>query len=210
MESVAKKCFRNPIPEAYDAAKYLDAAVSAHQSGKKKIAEGLIELADMPAIREWVESIWGKKSLYITIKKLVNTQPRLAKELRVKTRMPSSLEKKLLHQRDGFHCRFCGIPLIRKEIRNELRKHYPIALKWGAKNIDQHPAFQAMWLQYDHIIPHARGGNNDLENIIITCGPCNFGRVDSLIEEVGLLDPRLRSPIQSNWDGLERLLIKKD
>jgi hypothetical protein len=209
MDKQLKKCFRETIPEIYDAKKYLDAAVSAHLSGKSIIAKNLIELADMPIIREWVESIWGKNSPYITVKKIANSSPKLPKELRVKARMPNAIEKTQLHRRDGFHCRFCGVPVIRKEIRNELKKHYPMALKWGAKNIDQHSAFQAMWVQYDHILPHARGGDNNIENIVITCGPCNFGRMDSLIEEVGLLDPLSSPPIQSDWDGLERLFLAK-
>jgi len=208
MCDTTKICFREPIPEMFDAAKYLDAAVSAHLSGNRQIAEDLIRLADMPIIRDWVESIWGKKSPYITVKEVPNSPPKLIKEERIKSRMPNAAEKVLLHKRDGFHCRFCGTPVIRTEIRNELKKHYPNALKWGGKNIEQHPTFQAMWLQYDHILPHARGGDNNLENIVITCGPCNFGRMDSLIEEVGLADPRLRKPILSNWDGLERLLCR--
>jgi hypothetical protein len=39
---------------------------------------------------------------------------------------------------------------------------YPNALTWGTKNTDQHAAFQAMWAQYDHIIPHGRDGTNDV------------------------------------------------
>jgi HNH endonuclease len=64
---------------------------------------------------------------------------------------------------------------------------------------------QAIWLQYDHLLPHARGGSSDLSNIVVTCAPCNNGRCNLTIEEVGLSDPRLREPIRSTWDGLERV-----
>lgn len=208
MEDKLKSCFRHPIPEIYDAAKYLDAAVSAHLAGNKKMAESLIKLADMPVIREWTESIWGKASPYVKFREVPDSAPKLDKEQRVKVRMPNKSEKEALHNRDGFHCRFCNVPVIRKEVRNELKSAYPEALQWGSKNVEQHAAFQAMWLQYDHVLPHARGGDNDLHNIVITCGPCNFGRMDSLIEEVGIADPRQRDPIESNWDGLERVLKK--
>jgi hypothetical protein len=66
------------------------------------------------------------------------------------------------------------------------------------------PPFKAMWLQYDHLLTHARSGNNDLENIVITCAPCNYGRWNRTVEEVGLIDPRTREPVRSAWDGLER------
>ncbi|MCX6971643.1 MAG: HNH endonuclease [Verrucomicrobia bacterium] len=55
-----------------------------------------------------------------------------------------------------------------------------------------------------HLLPHARGGTNDLENIVITCAPCNYARMNHTLEEVGLIDPRTREPIKSTWDGLER------
>lgn len=61
----ARFCFRDPIPEIFDAARYLDAAVSAHLTGRRDLAEELIRLADMPAIWEWTESLWGKKSPYV-------------------------------------------------------------------------------------------------------------------------------------------------
>ncbi|TXG75932.1 hypothetical protein E6Q11_05910 [Candidatus Dojkabacteria bacterium] len=34
------------------------------------------------------------------------------------------------------------------------------------------------------MIPHARGGDNSLENMILTCSACNFGRMNLLLEEV--------------------------
>ncbi len=201
-----QKCFRDPIPEIYTARDYLDEAVTAHLLGNTKNVSELIKLADMPVIREWTESIWGANSPYVLHRKINTSIPILAKDARVKARMPNSGEKNKLHQRDGFHCRFCGVPLIRKEVRMAIKNIYPEALQWGTKHTEQHSAFQAMWLQYDHLLPHARGGNNDLDNIVITCAPCNYGRTDNLIEEVGLLNPFLQPPVQSSWDGLERFL----
>jgi hypothetical protein len=61
-----------------------------------------------------------------------------------------------------------------------------------------------MWVQYDHLLAHANSGTNDLDNIVITCGPCNFGRIHYSLEEVGLIDPRTREAVRSDWDGLER------
>lgn len=197
--------FREPIPEIADAARYLDAAVSAHLQGHSKLAEELICLADNPAIREWTDSIWGKKSPYVQCRTIACVQQEISKEQRVKERMPTTAEKNQLLLRDGYHCRFCGMPVIRREVREVIKKIYPGALQWGKLNIDQHAAFQAMWVQYDHILPHARGGNNDLDNMLITCAACNYGRMQYTLEEVGLVDPRTRKPIKSTWDGLERI-----
>lgn len=199
-----RSCLRDPIPEIAEAACYLKEAVAAHLLGQRDVANRRIQQADIPAIREWTESLWGRNSPYVKPRVVLNAQPSLPKEERIKVRMPTGDETRRLHERDGYQCRFCGIPVIRTEIRNRIRAAYPDALLWGRRNVDQHAAFQALWAQYDHVLPHAKGGDNDLSNIVITCAPCNFARMDYTLEEVGLSDPRLRDAIHSDWDGLER------
>jgi 5-methylcytosine-specific restriction endonuclease McrA len=63
-----------------------------------------------------------------------------------------------------------------------------------------------MWLQFDHLLPHQRGGDSSAESVVITCAPCNFGRMDRTLEEVGLDDPRLRPVDPVAWNGLTDLL----
>ncbi len=197
-------CFREAIPEIAEAARLLDGAVSAHLRGRSDLARELICLADIPVIADWVESILGSKSSHVQYRDVPDGQPHLSMEERVRLRMPGQAEKQGLHRRDGYNCRFCGIPVIRKEVRERMRKLYPGSLRWGKRNVERHSAFFAMWVQYDHVLPHARGGNNDLDNIVITCAPCNYGRMSYTLEEVGLADPRQREPVCSTWDGLER------
>lgn len=206
-----RACLRIPIPEISVAAKCLDEAVDAHIANQTELAEKLINMANIPAIREWTESLWGKASPYVKYRPVVGAPPVLKGAQLGRQRMPSHAEQQLLHLRDGYRCRFCGIPVIRARIRDKLRRLYPAALQWGSANLTQHAAFQAMWVQYDHVLPYARGGKSDIDNIVVTCAPCNFGRMNYLLEEVGLTDPRKREPIPSRWDGLERLLnIRSD
>jgi hypothetical protein len=207
-QAAGRFCFRAAIPEIAVAAQYLDEAVSAHISNQPERAEELIRLSNIPAIREWTESLWGSASPYVHYRLLSGAPPSFESAQREKLRMPSLAQRRLLHLRDGYHCRFCEIPVIRKEIRERLRILYPHVLPWGRTNTSQHAAFQAMWAQYDRIVPHARGRNNDLDNVVVTCAPCNFGRMNYTLEEVGLVDPRSREPIRSEWDGLECLLRK--
>lgn len=191
---------REPIPEIAQAASILDEAVSHHLAGRADNAQSLIKQANLSIIREWTESLWGTNSPYVKIRPDASIV-KLPKEARIKVRMPNSVEKRNIHARDGYNCRFCGIPVIRAEVRQRIAKIYPI---WGRKNYEQHAAFQAMWAQYDHVLPHSKGGDNDLENVILTCAPCNFARMDYTLEEVGLNDPRAREPVKSSWSGLER------
>jgi hypothetical protein len=201
-----RRCFRDPIPEIAQAADYLNQAAMAVFNGELVRAETLIRSADMPEIREWTESIWGKASPYVKVRLAANTPTLLDKVSRIPVRMPNAAEKQALHHRDGYHCRFCGIPVVRAEVRRHLQRRMPGALAWGRTNNSQHAAFQAMWAQYDHLLPHSHGGGNELTNMVVTCGPCNFGRMGYPLSQVGLLDPRDFEPVRSEWDGLERCL----
>lgn len=137
------------------------------RDSRRAEADELIRMADVPAISEWSESLWGKGGPWSRPPLNVKIPlPFVLKAERIKVRMPSKSDIAILLARDGFHCRFCGIPLIRAETRMLIRNTYPDALRWGVRNADQHTAFQAMWLQYDHVLPHARGGSNELSNIL--------------------------------------------
>lgn len=201
VNAALRRCLRDPIPEIFDAARYLDAAVAAHLDGKEPLAEELLRTANIPEIREWTESLWGKNSPYVQPRGVVQSEdPGVASG----ARMPNMADRVLLHMRDGYHCRFCGIPVVRSEVRRRIASAYPDAVPWGRRNAEQHAAFQAMWAQYDHVVPYQRLGTNELENLLVTCAPCNFARMDYLLAEVGLLDPRDGNVVRSPWDGLER------
>lgn len=195
-----KRCFRSPIPALFDVARYLDAAVSAHHAGYAMDAARLFTLADCQLSRQWLESIWGRASPYVAVTKL----PPLPITMPVKARMPTNAQIRSLHARDGFHCRFWGLPVIRAEIRKKAVALYPEAVSWGRTNASQHAGFQALWAQYDHVVPHSAGGTNELDNLIVTCAACNFGKMSYRLEEIGLLDPREFPIVVSHWDGLER------
>ena len=195
-----RNCFRDPIAEIYDAARYLDAAVSAHLESEFDLAKDLFSRTNSEAIWNWTDSIWGANSPYVHVQKLESkTEGRRDKE-----RMPTAEQKAQLHQRDGFHCRFCGLPVVRPEVRKKICAAYPSQVPWGRTNKSQHAALQAMWAQYDHVVPHSHRGKNDLDNLVVTCAACNFGKMSYTLEELSLSDPRDRPPIQSLWDGLER------
>lgn len=204
MDIPLRKCFRDLIPEIVEAAALLDNAVSAHLRGNVLQAEEWLRRADMPAVAVWVESVLGKRSPYVVIQPAVGACQ--AGEYREAARMPNAHERRALHARDGYHCRFCGMPVIRPEVRERIRRAYPDALRWGKRNADRHAAFFAMWAQYDHLLPHAKGGTNALTNLVVTCSACNFGRGGYTLDEVGLRNPLLVPALKSPWDGLERFV----
>lgn len=207
----ARRCLREPIPEIFAAAEILSEAADAHCSGDHALAERLLSDADLPAVRGWTESLWGSRKStpdqwkYHRFRNIPDAPPHLAKQDRVAIRMPTRAEQAAIIGHYGRLCMFCGIPLVRQEVRAAFNRRYPVAVPWGSTNPTQHAAFQCMWLQFDHLVPHSRGGLNSLENVVVTCAPCNFGRMHHTIEELGLLDPRPLPRTRSTWDGLERI-----
>ena len=123
--SALRSCLCDPVPEIYKSAEYLDAAVTAYLAKSTHEADRLIRLADIPAIAEWTESLWGAGGPWSRPLQVEHPLPYVPIEKRVKARMPSADQKRTLIERDGFQCRFCGIPLIRARLSaNFIRMPY--------------------------------------------------------------------------------------
>ena len=151
------------------------------------MAEELFRLANDKVVWDWLDSVWGKKTVYNQPRRILASPPIIPKEERARPRDATAETKRLIHQRDGFYCRFCKMPVIRDKVRSVIHREYPKAVPWGGTNSTQHAAFQCMWAQYDHILSHARGGRSDLENVYLTCAACNYGRGNYLLEEFDLI-----------------------
>ncbi|QIK95577.1 HNH endonuclease [Sphingomonas sp. HDW15A] len=187
----------------------MKSAAAAHRDGNMKAAAELIIAANMPEVKAFTESVWGpggkQRHAFINV---IDAPPYYPVADRPKPRMPSAATRALLIRRDGFHCRFCGLPVIRASVRARFQAAYPQAVTWGTTNASQHAAFQCLWMQFDHILPNSRGGPSTMENMVVTCAPCNFGRMESTLEEGRLAHPLARDTPRKwahfeDWDGLE-------
>ena len=205
-----RRYMREPINEIFQAAELLDRAVDAHLRQDRKTAGQLFREADMPEVRAWTESLWGGKRenpeqwRYHRFREIPSDKTKS----KAKDRMPNKSDQDIIINRDGLNCRFCGIPVILPEAIKAISTAYPDAAYWRSrKNLDQHAALQCLWLQFDHILPHCWGGETTPDNIVITCAPCNYGRGNRRLEEVGLIDPRERPVYRTSWDGLARFIV---
>jgi 5-methylcytosine-specific restriction endonuclease McrA len=111
-----------------------------------------------------------------------------------------------IYRRDGFRCRYCGCRIVAPQAQNIIAALLPGAVSWGSRDIELNAAFYTLKGVLDHVVPHANGGTSDPENIVVSCQPCNYGKGNYFLEQLGLLDPRLRNPIVDDWDGLLRVL----
>ncbi len=207
-----RDCFSAPISEIFEAARLLDKAVAAHIGGNRLLADDLIRKADIRAIGDWLDPLWLRQSALVRACRVDGLPPVLPRADRHKPRNSPANMRSALIARDGHHCRFCGMPLVRAKVRKVLNKLYPEAARWtSTKPRDQHRGLQVMWLQYDHIVVHSRGGQTTLENQVLACAACNYGRDKYSLEEMRLSDPRkkVRLPTWDGrlaWTGLETIL----
>lgn len=205
-----RRSLSTPIPAIFIAAERLLRAVELHVAGDRDGAEACLRQADNAGVWAYTDQAWGKgAAARYAFSKSAGSPPCLSLADRPKPRMPVSSTRKAAIDRDGYHCRFCGIPVIDPALRKLFVQSYPLSVSWGPTNQSQHAAFQCMWLQYDHILPNSRGGDSALDNIVVACAPCNFGRMEATLEEARLFHPlELTPPVvweyHAEWDGLER------
>ena len=187
------------------AADLLAAAADAILAGDIEAARDLLRQADMPVLFDYARRLMGREDHEVHRRRPLDDTP--VKTGKVVARMPGAAETQALHARDGWRCRFCGCRVVSGRTRSAMRACLPGALPWGESE-GYHAAFFAMTASVDHVIPHSAGGTNDLGNLVTACWSCQFGRGAYTIQELGLLDPRVRSPVVDGWDGLTRVIGK--
>ncbi len=200
-----RPCLAPPIREFAVAADLLDDAADALLAGDEAGAHVALRLADLPAIFVHAQRIMGR--IDPDIHRLRPVPPR-NDSVRITARMPPAAVTRAVFARDGWRCRFCACRVVPREVRDRLRRLLPGAIPWS-KEAGYHAAFYAITATLDHVLAHAAGGTNDLDNLVTACWPCNFGRGAYSLAEFGLSDPRTRDPIIDDWDGLTRILHLK-
>jgi 5-methylcytosine-specific restriction endonuclease McrA len=129
----------------------------------------------------------------------------VSKDLRDPDRSIAPATRAAVLLRDGYRCRYCGIPVVHADIRKLARRLYPDAVPWDQFDPKkQHAGFACLWMQFDHVVPHSHGGHSSLDNVVISCALCNYGKDKYTLRQLNLADPRQTPPVSSTWDGLER------
>ena len=112
--------------------------------------------------------------------------------------------KYAVFQRDSWRCRFCDTRVIDPRARSRFSMTFD-EFQWKPGNLNKH-ACLAVLASHDHVVPRQWGGSNEEQNLVTACWPCQFSRHEHRIEHCGIFDPRDRKPIQSDWDGLCRVM----
>lgn len=198
-----RACFVPYIPAMAIAADLLDQSADALLAGDHDRARALLREANDPTVHAFAAKIMGAWDVQIHRRRVVQRPIGVA---RTPDRTPTHSVKTAVFARDGWRCRYCGVRVMLPKARKVVVEAFPDVVCWSGKDKDLHAAFYALSAVADHVVPHALGGSSDLDNLVTTCQCCNYGKGDRLLAEVGLLDPRDRSPTVDAWDGLGRLL----
>jgi len=105
--------------------------------------------------------------------------------------------------RDGFTDRYSGDRLVfpgtlRALLSIILPESFPYHPNW--KGSATHSAFYELYPTIDHIVPVARGGADDENNVVTTSMLRNGAKGNWFVEELGW--PGERAPVVPEWDGL--------
>jgi 5-methylcytosine-specific restriction endonuclease McrA len=181
-------------------------AVDAHLAGNFERAYQLFRQANLAVVYEWLDSSWVRVQQNVVELHPNGDTKIIPKSERDPDRnIAPSIRAEVL-ARDGYRCRYCGIPIVHADIRKIAAKLYPSAVPWNSRNpADKHAGFQCLWLQFDHVEPHSHGGRSSVENVVISCALCNFGKDRFTLRQLHIEDPRYRDPEPLLYDGLERL-----
>jgi 5-methylcytosine-specific restriction endonuclease McrA len=198
-----RRCLLLPIHEHVLAADLLSRAADALLEHDLPLAGNLLRESDLKPLEDYRYALAGPINPAIHLQTSSPVFPRVDKKRG--PRMPTLEIEKQVMTRDGYRCRFCGSRVIVKETRKAFVRALPTVARWGRTNGECHFGLAVLAASIDHLVPFQRGGSNDLDNLVTTCNPCQFGRGHWLLDEVELEDPRSYPPSVDGWDGITRL-----
>jgi len=118
------------------------------------------------------------------------------------TRIFSEAQAFRVFVRDGFIDRYSGshllFPPVLRILTALLPAEFPFHRNW--KMDKTHQAYWELFPTLDHVVPVARGGQNDEENLVSTSMLRNSAKGNSTLEELGWI---LHPPgDMTRWDGM--------
>lgn len=196
-----------PLPAApalLESFPHFASAVRAAADGDVEGARLELQAMDSAAIREWYiehAQIAGN----CRVKALgCAPQPKFGGEIDPLVYPNASVVQDVL-ARDGYRCRYCQRPVVHEKLLKAVRAVVGAeSLPFGPTNLTAHGAVFAHRAVLDHVLPRKRGGRTEPGNLVTACYPCNFGKAEYTLEQLGLCPPR--PAVVDTWDGLHSLL----
>jgi hypothetical protein len=101
-----------------------------------------------------------------------------------------------VNKRDNYMCRYCGHPVLPAAFFTKLTKSLGSdRFRSVGTNVERHGIKLVFSATADHLVPRADGGVTDSSNLVTACWPCNYGKANFTIQELGMTNPLERHPL---------------
>jgi hypothetical protein len=109
-----------------------------------------------------------------------------------------------VYERDSYRCSYCqnrllAIPALEWLEAAVGRAYFRTK---GSGNAVKSGAAMVLRPVADHVFPASRGGQPDMDNLVTSCWPCNFGKNEFTCGDLGIADPRLHPADADGWMGM--------
>ena len=177
--------------------------------GQKDDAIAVLQKTRSDELREWyIEhgSYSGHKHRVNLLKKPL--PEKYAGELDVKEKY-SVIQQRKIYQRDNYTCRYCEMRVVDERVLEKMEmmigsENFKYS---GNSNAIRHGLIFYIRSTVDHVVPRSYGGLTDMNNGVTSCWNCNYGKLNALLYQMEIDDPRNRPGINGNlWDGLTSTL----
>ena len=150
----------------------------------------------------------GQQSAYFRVfdRAAIDKQNKKMKKINKDPRINAAIEKEIFI-RDSYRCRYCGLRIISKDVFAQYARIVGQDV-FSTSRINSKRNGLTLGLRgvADHVEPYSGGGKTDSNNLVTSCYSCNFGKAGYTLQQMGILDPRLREPIEDDWMGLTEFL----
>lgn len=193
----ARCCVVSPGPVLHEAAFVLSGVATFVEHGDLEAARVTLRKIDMEACdRYWRDC--AREGL-----RRHRDEAHVGRQ-KVRRKNVSRSLKLEIGQRDGWRCRYCGLRLVHPGFFRAVAALLPAEFPSAPAPIEGTalPAYRLFDASPDHIVPVSAGGEHTKENLVTSCGACNYqAKGDCTLEELGLAAPEQPTPDDS-WDGL--------
>jgi 5-methylcytosine-specific restriction endonuclease McrA len=179
-------------------------AFKAAENGDSDLARKLLDKTQDDELRSWYIEHGQMSGWHHRVKALNLPLPKSYQGIFDNPKIPEILSHRVF-KRDGYHCRYCESRVIDeralKRFQSLIGKEY--FQYSGKSNQIRHGIALNFRATADHVVPIKRGGKTQIENLVTSCWSCNYGKLNALVEQMGIDDPRTRPPILTeDWSGL--------
>lgn len=98
--------------------------------------------------------------------------------------------EKSVFARDNFRCGYCSSEVFPKRLLKKVQMIVGESyLPLGRTNATRSGFYLLSVGTLDHVLPWSLGGRTDEKNLVTCCWPCNYGKANFTVKQIGICNP---------------------